>query len=130
MRKIDADIVVLGAGPGGYAAAFAAATNGRKVLLIERDPRLGGVCLNVGCIPSKALLHVAKVIEESKEAHEMGIDFAELSRQGIDIQFKVIPREVFDRRAVEKGHPWWSASGRIRDHLRSVRHGVMVCGHM
>jgi dihydrolipoamide dehydrogenase len=65
----DFDVVVLGAGPGGYTAAFRAADLGMKVALIERWPQLGGVCLNVGCIPSKALLHAAKVIEE---AHEMG----------------------------------------------------------
>src|SRR4051812_32692686 len=57
-----ADVVVLGAGPGGYTAAFRAADLGLKVILIERYERLGGVCLNVGCIPSKALLHVARVI--------------------------------------------------------------------
>jgi dihydrolipoamide dehydrogenase len=58
-------LVVLGAGPGGYTAAFRAADLGLKVALIERWPSLGGVCLNVGCIPSKALLHAAKVIEEA-----------------------------------------------------------------
>jgi dihydrolipoyl dehydrogenase len=64
-----AEVLVLGAGPGGYTAAFRAADLGKKVVLVERWPMLGGVCLNVGCIPSKALLHAAKVIEE---AHEMG----------------------------------------------------------
>ena len=63
----DAEVLVLGAGPGGYTAAFRAADLGRKVVLVERWPTLGGVCLNVGCIPSKALLHAAKVIAESKE---------------------------------------------------------------
>lgn len=72
---IHADIVVLGAGPGGYTAAFRAADLGRKVVLIERYPALGGVCLNVGCIPSKALLHVAKVITEAEEAERQGIGF-------------------------------------------------------
>ena len=72
---IHADIVVLGAGPGGYTAAFRAADLGKKVVLIERYPALGGVCLNVGCIPSKALLHVAKVITEAEETGRQGIVF-------------------------------------------------------
>lgn len=69
------DLVVLGAGPGGYTAAFRAADLGLKVTLIERWPVLGGVCLNVGCIPSKALLHAAKVIEEADAMAECGISF-------------------------------------------------------
>jgi dihydrolipoamide dehydrogenase len=72
---IHAEVVVLGAGPGGYTAAFRAADLGRKVVLIERYPTLGGVCLNVGCIPSKALLHVAKVITEAGEMAHHGITF-------------------------------------------------------
>ena len=72
---IHADVVVLGAGPGGYTGAFRAADLGRKVVLIERYPALGGVCLNVGCIPSKALLHVAKVITEAEETTHQGIVF-------------------------------------------------------
>lgn len=71
----DFEVVVLGAGPGGYTAAFRAADLGMKVALIERWPTLGGVCLNVGCIPSKALLHAAKVIEEAHEMAEHGIVF-------------------------------------------------------
>ncbi|MCG7912416.1 MAG: dihydrolipoyl dehydrogenase [Candidatus Thiodiazotropha weberae] len=71
----QADVVVLGAGPGGYTAAFRAADLGRKVILIERYEALGGVCLNVGCIPSKALLHAADVINEAAEMEEMGISF-------------------------------------------------------
>ncbi len=71
----DFDVVVLGAGPGGYTAAFRAADLGMKVALIERWPTLGGVCLNVGCIPSKALLHAAKLIEEAEEMHVAGISF-------------------------------------------------------
>jgi dihydrolipoamide dehydrogenase len=72
---IHAEVAVLGAGPGGYTAAFRAADLGRKVVLIERYPTLGGVCLNVGCIPSKALLHVAKVITEAGEMAHSGITF-------------------------------------------------------
>jgi dihydrolipoamide dehydrogenase len=71
----DFDVVVLGAGPGGYTAAFRAADLGMKVALIERWPTLGGVCLNVGCIPSKALLHAAKVIDDAHEMRTAGIDF-------------------------------------------------------
>src|SRR5256885_12045513 len=75
MEPIETDIVVVGAGPGGYAAAFYAADKGKKVILVERDKRLGGVCLNRGCIPSKALLHVAKTIDEAKESANRGITF-------------------------------------------------------
>jgi dihydrolipoamide dehydrogenase len=71
----QADLVVIGSGPGGYAAAFRAADLGMSVTLVERWPVLGGVCLNVGCIPSKALLHAARVLEEAKESAEFGIDF-------------------------------------------------------
>ena len=67
MSDLNADVVVLGAGPGGYTAAFRAADLGKKVILIDRYATMGGVCLNVGCIPSKALLHVAKVITEAAE---------------------------------------------------------------
>ncbi|MCC6535366.1 MAG: dihydrolipoyl dehydrogenase [Burkholderiales bacterium] len=72
---IHAEVLVLGAGPGGYTAAFRAADLGKRVVLVERGPTLGGVCLNVGCIPSKALLHIAKVIAEADEARAAGIDF-------------------------------------------------------
>ncbi len=72
---IDTEVVVLGSGPGGYTAAFRAADLGRKVTLIERYSSLGGVCLNVGCIPSKALLHAARVISEAQEVEEFGIHF-------------------------------------------------------
>ena len=71
------DVLVLGAGPGGYSAAFRAADLGLKVVLVERYATLGGVCLNVGCIPSKALLHVAAVMDEVKHFAELGITFAE-----------------------------------------------------
>ncbi len=69
------DVVVLGGGPGGYTAAFRAADLGLSVCLVEKRERLGGVCLNVGCIPSKTLLHGAAVIEEAAEASEYGISF-------------------------------------------------------
>jgi len=72
---VTCDVVVLGSGPGGYAAAFRAADLGLKTVLVERYPTLGGVCLNVGCIPSKALLHVAAVADEAQSLAEHGISF-------------------------------------------------------
>ena len=72
---MHAEVLVLGAGPGGYSAAFRAADLGKKVVLVERYANLGGVCLNVGCIPSKALLHAAAMINEAAEMAHMGIDF-------------------------------------------------------
>jgi dihydrolipoamide dehydrogenase len=77
MSKVDihTQVVVLGAGPGGYSAAFRAADLGKDVVLIERYPSLGGVCLNVGCIPSKALLHTAEVINEVAELEVMGVRY-------------------------------------------------------
>ena len=71
----DCDVLVLGAGPGGYSAAFRAADLGLKVVLVERYAQLGGVCLNVGCIPSKALLHVAAVVDEVSHMAALGVDF-------------------------------------------------------
>ena len=71
-----AEVLVLGSGPGGYTAAFRAADLGKRVVLVERYASLGGVCLNVGCIPSKALLHAAKVISEAKEMSKVGVEFA------------------------------------------------------
>ena len=73
---IHAEVLVLGAGPGGYTAAFRAADLGKQVVLIEKHIKLGGVCLNVGCIPSKALLHVAKVISEAEDVAHHGVTFA------------------------------------------------------
>jgi len=75
MSKINTEVLVVGSGPGGYAAAFRASDLGKKVVLVERYDNIGGVCLNVGCIPSKALLHAAKVIDESQEMAEHGVDF-------------------------------------------------------
>ena len=76
---MQTEVVVIGAGPGGYTAAFRAADLGKSVVLVERYPDLGGVCLNVGCIPSKALLHTAQVINETKEMAQHGITFGEPS---------------------------------------------------
>ena len=76
IKNMKADVVVIGSGPGGYTAAFRAADLGKQVILIERYPTLGGVCLNVGCIPSKALLHIAKVVDETHEMASQGVTFA------------------------------------------------------
>ena len=81
-NNISTQVVVLGSGPGGYTAAFRAADLGLKVVLVERYATLGGVCLNVGCIPSKALLHTAKVITEAEESAAHGVSF---SKPNIDL---------------------------------------------
>jgi len=73
----ETQLLVIGGGPGGYPAALHAADHGLKTILVDEDPKLGGVCLNRGCIPSKALLHAAKVIHEAKEAAELGLTFGE-----------------------------------------------------
>ncbi|MGH7816012.1 MAG: dihydrolipoyl dehydrogenase [Candidatus Binatia bacterium] len=75
MEPITTEILVLGAGPGGYTAAFYAADKGKKVILVEQNSRLGGICLNVGCIPSKALLHATELFDEAKQSAERGIEF-------------------------------------------------------
>ena len=76
MEPIKTELVVVGGGPGGYAAAFYAADKGKKVILVEQEPRLGGVCLNRGCIPSKALLHATDLIREAHDASSQGVTFA------------------------------------------------------
>lgn len=73
---LRAEVLVLGSGPGGYTAAFRAADLGKRVVLVERYPSLGGVCLNVGCIPSKALLHMAKVVDEARNFKDHGVAFS------------------------------------------------------
>ena len=83
IADMHAETLVLGSGPGGYTAAFRAADLGQKVVMIERHERIGGVCLNVGCIPSKALLHTAKVINDAAEMSEHGINF---TKPQIDIR--------------------------------------------
>mgnify|MGYP001171726121 FL=1 len=82
LSKKHIEIIIIGSGPGGYAAGFRAADLGRKVLIVDKDPTLGGVCLNRGCIPSKTLLHIAKVLEEAKSLKNMGVGF---SKPKIDI---------------------------------------------
>ena len=75
MTAINTEVLVLGGGPGGYTAAFRAADLGKQVTLVERYPVIGGVCLNVGCIPSKALLHMAQIIHEVEEVDKHGISY-------------------------------------------------------
>ncbi len=75
VKNISTEVLVLGSGPGGYTAAFRAADLGKKVVLVEKFSEIGGVCLNVGCIPSKALLHAAKVLDESSHMADLGITF-------------------------------------------------------
>ena len=110
---------MLGAGPGGYSAAFRAADLGKKVVLVERYPTLGGVCLNVGCIPSKALLHVAKVIDEAQDIGAHGIAFA---APKIDLdesaRLEGKRRQTADRRPGGHGQ---AAQGDGRDRQRRLR---------
>ena len=77
MEPTNTEILVLGAGPGGYTAAFYAADKGKKVILVEQNRRLGGICLNVGCIPSKALLHATEILGETADSAHRGIEFGE-----------------------------------------------------
>lgn len=112
----ETQLLVIGGGPGGYPAALHAADHGMKVLLVDEDPKLGGVCLNRGCIPSKALLHVAKLMHETKEAAEWGLTFPEpkldLEKLRNFVQQKVVGRltggvaQLTKGRGVEvlKGH--------------------------
>jgi len=87
---IECDIVVLGAGPGGYSAAFRAADLGLKTVLVERYPTLGGVCLNVGCIPSKALLHTAAIVDAARALALHGVAFGEPKLDQTSLQ--IVPR--------------------------------------
>src|SRR5262249_42224305 len=74
-EKTESELIVIGAGPGGYAAAFHAADLGMDVTLVDSAPKPGGTCLYVGCIPSKALLHVAKLITDARDAGKVGLQF-------------------------------------------------------
>ena len=75
-NNLTTQLVVIGSGPGGYTAAFRAADLGINVILIEKNSNLGGVCLNRGCIPSKALLHLSHIIDTTSESKQMGIKFS------------------------------------------------------
>lgn len=97
MKSTKTDIVVLGAGPGGYTAAFYAADRGKKVTMVEMESRLGGVCLNRGCIPSKALLHAAKLISEAEESGFRGVHF---EKPTIDLnQMRAWKESILDKLA-------------------------------
>src|SRR5215210_4690108 len=90
----DTHLLVIGGGPGGYPAAIHAADHGLKPILVDEGPKLGGVCTNRGCIPSKALLHLAKLIEEAREAAEWGVTFGppqfDLAKMQAFVQQKVV----------------------------------------
>ena len=114
MEPITTEILVLGAGPGGYAAAFYAADKGKKVTLVEQNPRLGGICLNVGCIPSKALLHATEILREMKESAARGIAFGAAQ---IDLEkLRAWKNGILDKlgqgiktlaaASQSSGHPW------------------------
>ena len=90
----ETQLLVIGGGPGGYPAALHAADKGIKSILVDEGPKLGGVCTNRGCIPSKALLHIAKLIDEAKEAAEWGVSFGapkfDLAKLQAFVQQKVV----------------------------------------
>jgi dihydrolipoamide dehydrogenase len=97
MDKIKVDLVIVGGGPGGYAAAFYAADKGKQVILVEKEPKLGGVCLHKGCIPSKALLQATSLLRESMEAQSQGIIF---EKPKVDLErLRVWKNSIIDRLA-------------------------------
>ena len=106
----EVQLLVIGGGPGGYPGALHAADHGIKVTLVDEDPKLGGVCLNRGCIPSKALLHVAKLIHETREAADWGLSFGEpkidLDKLRNFVQQKVVGKRLAVRSVVEKQGFW------------------------
>lgn len=106
INSINTQVLVIGAGPGGYTAAFRAADLGKKVVLLERYNQLGGVCLNVGCIPSKALLHIVQIIEETKELQQRGIHFKQpeinLSQLRDWVKDSVINKLTFGLKSLSK----------------------------
>ena len=141
----DFDLVVLGAGPGGYSAAFRAADLGLRVALVDQYPVLGGVCLNVGCIPSKALLHAAKVIDEAEQFADHGIRFGapEIDLERLNAWKRGVVRQLTDGLAGiarQRGVEVLTGEGRFADayHLRvagaegartlSFRHAVIAAG--
>ena len=114
-------MLVLGAGPGGYSAAFRSADLGLTTVLVERYPTLGGVCLNVGCIPSKALLHTAAVMEEAKAMAAHGITFAEpqIDLAKLRTHKEKVVGQV-DQRPCQhgegaQGHGVWRGAGKFLD---------------
>lgn len=112
----DTQLLIIGGGPGGYPAALHAADHGLKVTLVEEGPKLGGVCLNRGCIPSKALLHVAKVIREAHEVADIGLDFGEpkldLDKLRAYVQQKVVGKLTSGIGLLCKGRQVQTVTGR------------------
>lgn len=98
------DLVVIGSGPGGYTAAYRAADLGLKVAVVERYGAMGGVCLNVGCIPSKSLLHLAKVISEAQEVSEFGVEF---DKPKLDHS----ENSQLERKSTQRFNQWHQRSG-------------------
>jgi dihydrolipoamide dehydrogenase len=122
------DLVVLGAGPGGYTAAFRAADLGLSVALVERWPTLGGVCLNVGCIPSKALLHAARVIEEAEAMSQFGVSFGKPTIDAArlrDWKDKIVGRLTGGLTALAKQRKVTVITGTARF---TSPHGLVVAG--
>ncbi|MGL4424471.1 MAG: FAD-dependent oxidoreductase, partial [Gemmataceae bacterium] len=115
VRKVQ--LLVIGGGPGGYPAALHAADHGMQVLLVDEDAKLGGVCLNRGCIPSKALLHVAKVIREAHEAAAIGVAFSEpkldLDKLRSFVQTKVVTKLTGGIGMLCKGRSVETARGHV-----------------
>ena len=99
----DVDVVVIGGGPGGYSAAFRCAEVGLETVIVDADRRLGGTCLHEGCIPSKALLHVAAVIGEAERAREFGVDFGEPWVSMTETLYRAGNRSLAARRSLPLG---------------------------
>ena len=114
-RELHCEVLVLGAGPGGYTAAFRSADLGQKTILVERYPDLGGVCLNVGCIPSKALLHTAEVITSTQAMADHGVGFGELN---LDIE----KLSDWKNSVVSQLHPWSCGPGETTQSRRGARY--------
>ncbi len=144
-REVEAEVLVLGAGPGGYTAAFRAADLGRQVVLVEPHANLGGVCLNVGCIPSKALLHAARVIDEAADFADHGvrfgapeIDHARLRAWKSEVVGKLVAglSQLAERRSVEvvRGAGRLVGPGEVEVHDEgevrrlTFRHAILATG--
>jgi dihydrolipoamide dehydrogenase len=146
MTDVRYDVAVIGAGPGGYAAAFQAADLGLRTALIDQEPQLGGVCLLRGCIPSKALLHAARLITEAEEAQAFGIQFGkphldlEALRRRVKtaiigkltkgVQTLATSRkvDVFQARATFKDATTLALSGSSGDRELSFAHAILATG--
>ena len=121
----ETQLLVIGGGPGGYPAAIHAADHGLKPILVDEGPKLGGVCTNRGCIPSKALLHLAKLIEEAKEAADWGVSFGQPK---FDLAEDPGVRPAEGGRQVDRRHRHVVQGPRRRGHHRHARH-LRRCQH-